>query len=1235
MRKYVRRASGYELPFLLTGALLVAFIACFVQPLSAQESRGTIRGEVTDPTHAVVPNAKVTLHNVGTGVEVIKQVDSSGFYVFDPVTPGTYRVIVEAPGFEKFVQENIVVQTAADVTVNAVLTIGAVTQTVEVTTTVGQVEFNTSTMSDTVQQSYLKDLPILARNPFTLALLDAGVINQYWDEAHRLPFYMWSDGGLDIGGPTGGKNEQIIDGTRTDMAARGSYNAPMDAVQEVVVQQQIPDAEHGWSGGGAVNISMKSGTNDIHGDAYGMWRQPNFNALANRVTRSADIVKQSIYGFTVGNPIIKNKLFNFFAFERWNATQPETVYETVPTMQERAGDFSDSYQDNGQQRLIYDPATTVYNPATSTYTRQPFPNNVIPANRIDPTAATLMNYLWAPNHAPTGLDGANNFVVTYPWWTKYHNASDRVDYNINDKWRMFAHYSWFRTRLDNNNASGDNSIAWPSDNGGIMDATSSGIDVLYMMNPRTTLDIRLGVNYTEDDYNSAIYKLKMGTPCSGSSPSTNCDAWSALWPSNNWYNQVLSPSIGVYFPAFQWGGYYGLPGIGTGIHTGYPSWWYDHLRNYSPQIIVTHEMGRHHLKLGWQYRYAWMQNFQTVGPGAFGFSSQDTSAVVSGSYNADNSGDQYASSLLGIVNSAYANINPINDQVHNHLYGGFIQDDFRLNPRTTLNLGIRWEKETGPSDDERWLIKTLDMGQEIQNWPQNFQLWTPQVLAAANLPASAANLPNLVVPQYNGAAVRTSNSDPNVYNGVNDTFLPRAGVAYRLNDKTALRVGYSRFAVTWLSNSSDDSIVQANGFSESTNALGPLSGIPRSYLSDPYPTGGANPNPIIPALGTALGPYQDLGNNWSYYDMRQYKVPINDRFNFNIQRELPGEFRLDVTEFLMFEHNAQDGSMWGGYGNGVGTAGYNGSGYPYQRSVNMMNPMYNYTYKGLLSESVPNPFYNQFPTQPSNAPPGYTGPYMNGYLGTSPTVSLSQLLQPYPQYGSLTLYGTPGNVDHYYGTAVSVTRRFAHGWTFLGTYNYSLQNHTNYYDDIAQFNQHLTMWDRGLPRHNLRMSGTYQLPFGKGRSYFSSVPKWVDEVIGGWSTSQIFYWMSGDLLGMPESGMVCDPRQNVPSGYWFNPNCLVTPPSYVMASSPPYYEGLRGPRFWQLDSTASKTFNINERFNLEFRLEMYNMPNVFIPSDPQIGPSNGTTDGKSIYEASGSNGANYGRELQGSLRLHF
>ncbi len=358
LKKCTRWASSHKLPVLLTGALLVAIMSCFVQPLSAQESRGAVRGVVTDPTHAVIPGSKVTLHNAATGAEVVTPADASGFYAFERVLPGTYSVIVEAPGFEKFIQENVVVQATGDLTVNAVLTLGSVTQTVEVTTSVGQVEFNTSNMSVTVQNSFLKDLPILARSAFTLALLDAGVINDYWDEAHRLPFYMWSDGGMDIGGPTGGGNEQIIDGNRSDDGnSRGSYNPPMDAVQEVVVQQNIPDSEHGFSSGGAINISMKSGTNDIHGDAYGMWRQPNFNALANRVSRSSDVVKQNIYGFTVGNPIIKNKLFNFFAFERWYARQPSNYIATIPTVPELAGDFSKALP-NGPRLRPRLPSTT-------------------------------------------------------------------------------------------------------------------------------------------------------------------------------------------------------------------------------------------------------------------------------------------------------------------------------------------------------------------------------------------------------------------------------------------------------------------------------------------------------------------------------------------------------------------------------------------------------------------------------------------------------------------------------------------------------------------------------------------------------------------------------------------------------------------------------------------------------------------------------------------------------------
>jgi hypothetical protein len=1243
VKKYARWASRLELPVLLAGALLVAFITCFVQPVAAQESRATVRGVITDPTHAVVPGAKVTLHNVATNIDVVKDADSSGFYVFDQVISGTYTLSVEATGFQKFVQENIRAQATGDITVNAVLALGSVTQTVEVTAAVGQVEFNTSNMSVTVQNSYLRDLPILARNPFSLAMLDAGVINQYWDMSHRLPFYMWSDGGMDIGGPTGGKNEQIIDGTRTDIASRGTYNAPMDAVQEVVVQQNIPDSEHGFSSGGAINITMKSGTNDFHGSAYVMTRQPPWNALANRVTRTPDIVKQNIWGLTIGNPVFKNKLFNFFAWEHWYATQPSSVYETMPDAAERTGDFRNLLTAGGKgPRNIYDPTSTLPTPP---YTRTQIScngvENVICPNLIDPTAAKLMTYMWYPNTSPDDPDGLNNFKVTYPWWTKYHNFSDRVDYNLSDKWRMYAHYSAFRTRLDNVNWSagymngGPPSIATPSDNGGIMDATSSGMDVLYMPSPRTTLDIRLGVNYEEDDYNSTWSKVPLSV-------------WAGLWPNDTsfngapWYSCCNNPIQGVYFPDFEW------DGLGTGGHTGFGGWWYDHLRDYEPSVTVTHEIGKHHMKIGWYHRYAYNQAQEDQGTGYWYFNSQDTAfpCVSCGqAYTVADSGDPWASGLLGILNSGFAEKLALIDSDHYQMDAFFIQDDFRLTPRATLNLGIRWERETGPSDTNHWDARTLDLKQSIPGFysPSTFNLWTPQVLsvvqglAAANPAMNVNAIPTLQQPIFNGALLRATPGDSRYFDAPYFTLLPRIGIAYRLTDKMALRFGWSRFGTPNVMNRGDESVDPKNGWSQTTYNLGSLLGIPRSYLYEPFPNaayssglgaGGNYVNTIIPAVGDALGPYQDLGNSITYWNGRDYVIPMNDRFNFNIQRQLPAQFRLDVTEFIMFTRNAEDCTMWGCV---------------QSKNMNQMNPMFNYTYKSVLTTPVPNPFYGQVYTSLAQAgltsvPASYTGePIMPGSLGTSPTVSLSQLLQPYPQYGTLTEMFWPGRITHYYGTALSITRPMSHGWTFLGTYNYSLDNRSTFYDDIDTYNNKYTMADYGNPRHNIRLSGTYQVPFGRGRQYFSSAPRWVDEIIGGWATSNIFYWVSGTLLGFPTTGMICNPRYNVPKGMWFNANCITTAPAYTIPTDPLYYEGIRGPHFWDLDTTAVKNFRITESMSLEFRLEMYNMPNIFIPSNPNVCSTAqcGNIAGIPNSVASSSNGANYGRELQCSVRFHF
>jgi Carboxypeptidase regulatory-like domain len=333
----------------------------FAGMAAGQDYRGKVQGNVTDPSQATVAGAKVNLKNVNTGLESVRQTDATGAYSFDFVAPGTYSLGVEATGFQKFLQENISMQTRGDVTINAQLAVGGVAGTVTVSEQASTVQFTTATMTTMVTGQLLKDLPVLARNPFTLALLNPAVVNRYWDVSHRNPFYMWSNSGMDVGGSTGGKNDQLLDGVPLGYAARGSYNASMDAVQEVAVQQNAVDSEFGFGAGGTLNLSMKSGTNEFHGSGFYFGRNPALNAVSNRLAGDKSVVKNHTWGGTLGNPIKKNKIFSYFSYEQWKSTQPQNSVSTLPTDLERAGDFSHTFAPGGGLRTIYDPFTTKLN----------------------------------------------------------------------------------------------------------------------------------------------------------------------------------------------------------------------------------------------------------------------------------------------------------------------------------------------------------------------------------------------------------------------------------------------------------------------------------------------------------------------------------------------------------------------------------------------------------------------------------------------------------------------------------------------------------------------------------------------------------------------------------------------------------------------------------------------------------------------------------------------------------
>jgi hypothetical protein len=238
----------------------------------AQDYRAKVQGIVSDSSQAVVAGATVTLLNINTGIRATRQTSEIGQYLFDYVEPGSYSVVIEVPGFSRFVQENMLVQSRGDITVNAVLTPGAVQDTITVAEAPVAVQFNSTTMGITIDRKMANDLPRFDRNPFKFAMLDPAVVNTNYGE--MMPYHSWAANYLDVGGSTNGKNDLLVDGSPVGVGYKASYTPALDSVQEVTIQQNSVDAEFGHSAGGVVTMSMKSGTNEYHGTAFYLGRNP-------------------------------------------------------------------------------------------------------------------------------------------------------------------------------------------------------------------------------------------------------------------------------------------------------------------------------------------------------------------------------------------------------------------------------------------------------------------------------------------------------------------------------------------------------------------------------------------------------------------------------------------------------------------------------------------------------------------------------------------------------------------------------------------------------------------------------------------------------------------------------------------------------------------------------------------------------------------------------------------------
>jgi Carboxypeptidase regulatory-like domain len=1146
-------------------AIFLAYSALFATALSAQDYRGRIQGTVWEAAKAVIPGATVTLTNTGTSIGSTQQTNQDGTFLFGLVVPGTYSLTVESSGFRKFATSGIVMRQRGDVTVDATLMIGSVSESISVVADGAQVQFNSSKLDTTIDSQIAGAIPQYQRNPFFFSKLDPSVV-QSESRLESQPYHSTGTGTQTVGGVTG--SDFQVDGAPVGLGNFTGYVPSPDMVQEVNVQVNAIDAEFGQSTGAAVSVTLKSGTNKVSGVAFYQGVYPWANAVLNRVNRTPNIQRNHIFGGTVGNPIIKNKWFNFAAFEGWELTDPQTVTGQLPSVAERTGNFSQSKNAAGALRTVFDPTTTVTSADGRTVTRQPFAGNVIPASQISKVAAAYTAALPAANAPSVGNYGARNYVVPLKLFTPYRNFSNRSDVHLRDNLRYAGRVSFFRTPISADNPLGSD-LAWKSDRGSNRHALQISNELTWIKSARTIVSGGFSYYGFIDE----------------AFPTTDFKGYDSLWPNNSWYKSIFSsgaiPQVSPGMVISHGDGGSIMSSYSSGIGTNGP-FWRKHSKQNQETLKVAHQYDKHYLKFGFESRYGSTWQLPQISWPSFNFNATSTASTY---LNPDTrvSGDGYASFLLGAVNGATMPAR-VTARLFQRTYALFLNDDFKLSRRITLNLGLRWELEQPFREEEDRAARGVDLTVPI---PELQGVGAPQMSAAVRQFYQGTWT-------FNGAYRWTGNGQKGQWAATTGTLSPRAGIAVRLDSKSSLRAGWGRYYSPWLRSSN---LTQGNfyGFALETTAPAPLLGIPQMSLDNPFPAGSF---PVQAVTGKTLGDYTGLGSALSWFANERPRQNL-DRINVSYQREILGMVG-ELTYFL------------------------NTFNAPGARNVNMMDPRIAYTNKTAINQSVLNPFYNILTAQK-----------FPGTLRNQANIPLSSLMVPYPQYGALSVTDFENNGGgRFHQMSFRLRKGFTRGLAFLGGYSYTYAKNLNYYDDQDQFLQQRTWIDDTQPRNRITFGGTWQFPLGRGRMFLSAAPRLLDALVGGWNFSPVMTWRSGNYLSFP--GLIANgnPKVDNPSiNRWFDTSVFQVLPAFTRRSNPWIYDGVTGPGFFNLDMSMVKSFAITERFSAEMRIDSFNLPNSMTWNDPSTAISS-TFFGKSSGQFN-LNGVGVGRTSQMGLRIRF
>lgn len=412
-------------------------------PAAAQEFRATITGRIVDAGDLAVPGATITVSNAQTGEVTTLTSSETGAYSVPFLKPGIYTLRAELPGFKTYLQEKLELSVGQTATVNIRMEVGELSE--QITVTADAVEGSKADRGMVIDNKRVTELPLNARNPFMLSTLAPG-ITYNGPAIYQRPFDNGAIADWSINGGANRNNEFLLDGAPNNALQGGNniaYVPPVDSVQEFKIITNSYDAQYGRTAGGVVNVSLKSGTNDFHGTVYEFARRRAWDAnevLFNANNREKPDHKLDQYGFQVDGPILRNKLFFMFNYEGYDESTPNPATLTYPSAEMLRGDFSNLRDAQGRLIAIYDPLTG--RQEGGQWVRDPFPNNQIPASRINPVARQVLGFYPAPNTTPSsGNPWQNNYLFAPNLAIDdFYNIATKSDANISDKTKMYVRY---------------------------------------------------------------------------------------------------------------------------------------------------------------------------------------------------------------------------------------------------------------------------------------------------------------------------------------------------------------------------------------------------------------------------------------------------------------------------------------------------------------------------------------------------------------------------------------------------------------------------------------------------------------------------------------------------------------------------------------------------------------------------------------------------------------------------